>query len=87
VSGAGHPVAPASRDAAGSPWRQAHRYDYATPLEETMQAFADVVRSGKALYIGVSEWRAEELRAAKALDADVKARIDPALTRSPERRR
>jgi aryl-alcohol dehydrogenase-like predicted oxidoreductase len=46
---------------------QAHRYDYETPLEETMQAFADVVRSGKALYIGVSEWRAEQIRAAKAL--------------------
>ncbi len=46
---------------------QAHRYDYETPLEETMQAFADVVRSGKALYIGVSEWRAEEIREAKAL--------------------
>src|SRR3954454_11328641 len=46
---------------------QAHRYDHGTPLEETMQAFADVVRSGKALYIGVSEWRAEEIRAAKAL--------------------
>src|SRR3712207_7881027 len=37
---------------------QAHRYDHETPLEETMQAFADVVRAGKALYIGVSEWRA-----------------------------
>src|SRR3954447_9183104 len=36
---------------------QAHRYDYETPLEETMEAFADVVRAGKALYIGVSEWR------------------------------
>jgi len=46
---------------------QAHRYDYETPIEETMQAFADVVRSGKALYIGVSEWRAEEIREAKAL--------------------
>ncbi|MCZ2804397.1 aldo/keto reductase family protein [Modestobacter sp. VKM Ac-2983] len=46
---------------------QAHRYDYETPLEETMLAFADVVRSGKALYIGVSEWRAEEIRAGKAL--------------------
>jgi len=46
---------------------QAHRYDHETPLEETMEAFADVVRSGKALYIGVSEWRAEELRAAHAL--------------------
>ncbi|WP_159500272.1 aldo/keto reductase family protein [Microbacterium sp. 18062] len=41
---------------------QAHRYDYETPLEETMQAFADVVRQGKALYIGVSEWTAEQLR-------------------------
>jgi aryl-alcohol dehydrogenase-like predicted oxidoreductase len=46
---------------------QAHRYDYETPLEETMEAFADVVRSGKALYIGVSEWRAEEIREAHAL--------------------
>lgn len=46
---------------------QAHRFDYETPLEETMQAFADVVRSGKALYIGVSEWKAEQLRAGHAL--------------------
>ncbi|MBM7118602.1 aldo/keto reductase family protein [Archangium primigenium] len=41
---------------------QAHRYDHETPLEETMQAFADVVRQGKALYIGVSEWTAAQLR-------------------------
>jgi aryl-alcohol dehydrogenase-like predicted oxidoreductase len=49
---------------------QAHRYDYETPLEETMQAFADIVRAGKALYIGVSEWNAEQIRAgaAQALD-------------------
>jgi aryl-alcohol dehydrogenase-like predicted oxidoreductase len=46
---------------------QAHRFDYATPLEETMEAFADVVRSGKALYIGVSEWKASEIRAAADL--------------------
>ncbi|MCW2491387.1 MAG: aldo/keto reductase [Frankiales bacterium] len=46
---------------------QAHRYDTETPLEETMQAFADVVRSGKALYIGVSEWTAEQIRAGHAL--------------------
>src|SRR5919107_1455754 len=45
---------------------QAHRYDYETPLEETMQAFADVVRSGKALYIGVSEWRGGEIPEAQA---------------------
>ncbi|GAA3520947.1 aldo/keto reductase family protein [Actinocatenispora rupis] len=50
---------------------QAHRYDYDTPLEETMLAFADVVRSGKALYIGVSEWRAEEIRAAAKLAAEL----------------
>ena len=42
---------------------QAHRYDNETPLEETMQAFADVVRAGKALYIGVSEWTADQIRA------------------------
>jgi aryl-alcohol dehydrogenase-like predicted oxidoreductase len=46
---------------------QAHRYDHETPLEETMLAYADIVRSGKARYIGVSEWRAEQIRAAKAL--------------------
>ncbi|HET7396901.1 MAG TPA: aldo/keto reductase family protein [Intrasporangium sp.] len=41
---------------------QAHRYDPETPLEETMQAFADIVRQGKALYIGVSEWTADQIR-------------------------
>jgi aryl-alcohol dehydrogenase-like predicted oxidoreductase len=46
---------------------QAHRYDTFTPLEETMQAFADVVRAGKALYIGVSEWTAEQIRAGHEL--------------------
>jgi len=46
---------------------QAHRYDYFTPIEETMQAFADVVRAGKALYIGVSEWTVDQLRAAAPL--------------------
>ncbi|WP_040284107.1 aldo/keto reductase family protein [Tessaracoccus massiliensis] len=43
---------------------QAHRFDVETPLEETMVAFADIVRQGKALYIGVSEWRAEHIREA-----------------------
>ncbi|HEX3908840.1 MAG TPA: aldo/keto reductase family protein [Mycobacteriales bacterium] len=50
---------------------QAHRYDVETPLEETMQAFADVVRSGKAHYIGVSEWTAEQIRAGHALAVDL----------------
>jgi aryl-alcohol dehydrogenase-like predicted oxidoreductase len=41
---------------------QAHRYDAETPLEETLEAFADLVRAGKVLYIGVSEWTADQLR-------------------------
>src|SRR5690606_7279430 len=43
---------------------QAHRFDYATPLEETLRAFDDLVRQGKVLYVGVSEWRAEEIEQA-----------------------
>ena len=50
---------------------QAHRYDTETPLEETMQAFADIVRQGKALYIGVSEWTADQIRAGHALAKDL----------------
>jgi aryl-alcohol dehydrogenase-like predicted oxidoreductase len=41
---------------------QAHRYDYGTPLEETIQAFADLVRMGKVLYVGVSEWTAQQIQ-------------------------
>ena len=54
---------------------QAHRYDYTTPLEETMQAFADLVHSGKALYIGVSEWTATEIRAGWELAQDLKIQL------------
>jgi aryl-alcohol dehydrogenase-like predicted oxidoreductase len=54
---------------------QAHRFDYETPLEETFQAFADVVRAGKALYIGVSEWTAEQLVAGAALAKDLKIQL------------
>ncbi|MET0863308.1 MAG: aldo/keto reductase family protein [Nakamurella sp.] len=50
---------------------QAHRFDTETPLEETMQAFAQVVRQGKALYIGVSEWTADQLRAGHALATEL----------------
>ncbi len=49
---------------------QAHRYDATVPLEETMAAFADLVRAGKVLYVGVSEWRAEEIAAGTALARD-----------------
>ncbi|MDO5724190.1 MAG: aldo/keto reductase family protein [Flaviflexus sp.] len=50
---------------------QAHRYDVETPIEETMQAFADVVKAGKALYIGVSEWTAEQLKFAHDFSRDM----------------
>lgn len=43
---------------------QAHRFDYETPLEETLSAFDDLVRQGKVHYIGTSEWRASEIEEA-----------------------
>ncbi|HET7901518.1 MAG TPA: aldo/keto reductase family protein [Candidatus Nanopelagicales bacterium] len=43
---------------------QAHRYDHETPLEETLRAFDDLVRQGKVLYVGVSEWDASMIRRA-----------------------
>jgi aryl-alcohol dehydrogenase-like predicted oxidoreductase len=46
---------------------QCHRYDVATPLEETVQAMDDLVRAGKILYWGVSEWNADQIGAAVLL--------------------
>jgi aryl-alcohol dehydrogenase-like predicted oxidoreductase len=43
---------------------QCHRYDNQTPLEETMGALTEVVRQGKARYIGFSEWSAKQIQAA-----------------------
>jgi aryl-alcohol dehydrogenase-like predicted oxidoreductase len=54
---------------------QAHRYDATVPLEETMTAFADLVRAGKVLYLGVSEWRAEEIAAAAELARELKVQL------------
>ncbi|GAA4399359.1 aldo/keto reductase family protein [Ornithinibacter aureus] len=54
---------------------QAHRFDTETPLEETMTAFADIVRQGKALYIGVSEWTAEQIRAGHALAKELNIQL------------
>ncbi|MET7569193.1 aldo/keto reductase family protein [Streptomyces sp. NPDC005492] len=51
---------------------QAHRYDPTVPLEETMEAFADVVHSGKAHYIGISEWTADQIRGAHALARELR---------------
>ncbi|HEX4833727.1 MAG TPA: aldo/keto reductase family protein [Trebonia sp.] len=50
---------------------QAHRYDFETPLEETMRTFDDLVRSGKVLYVGVSEWRAEQIEEALRIAAEL----------------
>jgi aryl-alcohol dehydrogenase-like predicted oxidoreductase len=54
---------------------QAHRFDTETPLEETMIAFADVVRQGKALYIGVSEWTADQIRAGHELAKELNIQL------------
>ena len=54
---------------------QAHRFDRFTPLEETMQAFADIVHAGKAHYIGVSEWTADQIRAGQALASQMGFRL------------
>jgi aryl-alcohol dehydrogenase-like predicted oxidoreductase len=43
---------------------QCHRYDEDTPLEETMEALSEVVRAGKARYLGFSEWSPEQIQAA-----------------------
>ncbi len=51
---------------------QAHRFDHTVPLEETMTAFADLVRQGKVLYIGVSEWSAEQIARGAALARELK---------------
>jgi 1-deoxyxylulose-5-phosphate synthase len=47
---------------------QCHRYDWDTPLEETMEALTDVVRQGKARYIGFSEWAVEQIAEAMEMD-------------------
>jgi aryl-alcohol dehydrogenase-like predicted oxidoreductase len=60
---------------------QAHRFDRFTPLEETMAAFADVVHAGKAHYIGVSEWTAEQIRRAHVLARELKV---PLVSSQPQ---
>ena len=60
---------------------QAHRYDFETPLEETMLAFADLVRAGKVLYVGVSEWTAEQIERAAALARELKI---PFISNQPQ---
>jgi aryl-alcohol dehydrogenase-like predicted oxidoreductase len=49
---------------------QCHRYDRATPLEETMEALTEVVRDGKVRYVGISEWTPEQIQAALDLSRE-----------------
>ena len=61
---------------------QAHRYDHETPLEETLRAFDDLVRQGKVLYVGVSEWRAEEI--AEAVKIAGELGLDRVVSNQPQ---
>ncbi len=69
---------------------QCHRYDVDTPLEETMQALTEVVAAGKARYVGFSQWKPRQIRAAYALADTVRfVSSQPRysmLDRRPERR-
>lgn len=61
---------------------QAHRFDHETPLEETLHALSDLVREGKVLYLGVSEWRAEEIESAmQIIERD---RLAPIISNQPQ---
>ncbi|QFZ17409.1 aldo/keto reductase family protein [Saccharothrix syringae] len=60
---------------------QAHRFDRTVPLEETMLAFADLVRQGKVLYIGVSEWNAEQIARGAALARELNV---PFISNQPQ---
>jgi aryl-alcohol dehydrogenase-like predicted oxidoreductase len=61
---------------------QAHRYDHETPLEETLRIFNDLVRQGKVLYVGVSEWRAEQI--ADALRIADQLGLDRIVSNQPQ---
>ncbi|SES14863.1 MULTISPECIES: aldo/keto reductase family protein [Lentzea] len=60
---------------------QAHRWDETVPLEETMTAFADLVRQGKVLYLGVSEWTAEQIARGAALARELNV---PLVSHQPQ---
>lgn len=60
---------------------QAHRFDRSVPLEETMGAFADLVRAGKVLYVGVSEWNADQITRGAALARELNI---PLISNQPQ---
>ncbi|MEW9548835.1 aldo/keto reductase family protein [Nonomuraea sp. NPDC050783] len=61
---------------------QAHRYDHETPLEETLKTFDDLVRQGKVLYVGVSEWSADQI--AQALKIADEMGFDRIVSNQPQ---
>src|SRR5690606_22042436 len=61
---------------------QAHRFDYETPLEETLKTFDDLVRQGKVLYVGVSEWTAPQI--AEALRIADQMGFDRLVSNQPQ---
>jgi aryl-alcohol dehydrogenase-like predicted oxidoreductase len=61
---------------------QAHRFDHETPLEETIRAFDDLVRAGKVLYVGVSEWDADQIR--RAVDIADRMGFDRLISNQPQ---
>ncbi|MCK2220631.1 aldo/keto reductase family protein [Actinomadura sp. ATCC 31491] len=61
---------------------QAHRFDYETPLEETLKTFDDLVRQGKVLYVGVSEWSADQI--AQALKIADEMGLDRIVSNQPQ---
>ncbi|MFI6295529.1 aldo/keto reductase family protein [Nonomuraea sp. NPDC050790] len=61
---------------------QAHRFDYSTPLEETLKTFDDLVRQGKVLYVGVSEWTAGQI--AQALKIADEMGFDRIVSNQPQ---
>ncbi len=61
---------------------QMHRFDYETPLEESLRAFDDLIRQGKVHYIGFSEWRAEEI--AQGLEIQKKSGFDRFISSQPQ---
>ncbi|MEX5712039.1 aldo/keto reductase family protein [Parafrankia sp. FMc6] len=61
---------------------QAHRYDPTVPLEETLRAFDDLVRAGKVLYVGVSEWTAAQIADAARIAAELG--LDRIISNQPQ---
>jgi aryl-alcohol dehydrogenase-like predicted oxidoreductase len=61
---------------------QCHRYDENTPLQETLRALDDLVRQGKVLYVGVSEWTAEQI--SDALEIAREMNLDRIVSNQPQ---